>query len=785
MVSDARTPRFLIGRARRNGARVSTRLKVVAVAVFAAAILFCTTSVAFAVPAPRRVVIVLAPYLTWGDVISGPMPSTRQIAASGLVADMNDRSGQGPSTGATPSRGALMLSAGASMIEDPTALSTFDASESVGAEPASDVYRQVFGHVRGKAGVLYLGQPQQALANTVLNPGPALGGLGDAAHRVGAVTVAIGCSDPGVGVGVALRPRPAGIVAASSHGRVDFGDVSESLLTTDVTSPYGVRTDVPRLGAAFERALSESAGSGTPHFALIVIDPGDLARSYAAGSMSTTPAAAVQHTRAVGELDRVIGLVRKGLAPGDTLIIVSQVVPSAPNIADGFAPLIVSGPLGRGLATSASTHRDGIVTLADVSASAIAALGGQVPPSMVGGPIERAGAMASSTLSQRVERLQLMANTAVAVETVRVSLVDTYVVLAVLVFLACALILSRGVEGLPGWTNSLSRVLLLLVACIPLAAIIEFAIAPYPAGPTQVVLLLAAVSALLLAALWYATRTRAVTLPLIAVTGLTALLIMIDQWLGAPLSWVSIFGYSPLEGSRYYGIGNEMGGLLLGSALVVAGLVLDTWRDARWAPVLRRWGWPALGAVVLLSAGAPTLGANVAAPAWAIVGFGVGWLLLSGHRVWTWRNAAIVVVLVAVIFAVFGLVDVLRGSGAQTHLGRLITDIAQSGLGSLWIILARKAVTNARVLGKTYWTWLALAVVGLLGYMRWRPRGEFATMLRAYPAFSAAVAGALFAGVTGYLTADSGIVVPALMLVPVGVAAHYLMIARLPVANAD
>ena len=182
--------------------------------------------------------------------------------------------------------------------------------------------------------------------------------------------------------------------------------------------------------------------------------------------------------------------------------------------------------------------------------------------------------------------------------------------------------------------------------------------------------------------------------------------------------------------------------------------------------------------VVLATAAAPTLGANVGPVAWMTVGFLVGWLILNDHRVWTWRNVAVVVGFVVVVLAAFSVLDVLRGPGAQTHLGRLITDIGQSGLGTLWIIFARKAVTNVRVLGKTNWTWLAAAVLLLLGYMRWRPRGEFAAMLREYPAFSAAVAAALFAGVVGYFTEDSGIIIPALVMMPIGVAALYLMFDR-------
>ena len=102
---------------------MSSRVRSAIAALCAAVCVLIVSATAFAAPVPRRVVIVLAPYLTWQDVMAGPMPITRHIASGGLVADMNDRSGAGTLTGATPSRGALMLSAGASMIEDPTGLS--------------------------------------------------------------------------------------------------------------------------------------------------------------------------------------------------------------------------------------------------------------------------------------------------------------------------------------------------------------------------------------------------------------------------------------------------------------------------------------------------------------------------------------------------------------------------------------------------------------------------------------------------------------------------------------
>ena len=73
--------------------------------------------------------------------------------------------------------------------------------------------------------------------------------------------------------------------------------------------------------------------------------------------------------------------------------------------------------------------------------------------------------------------------------------------------------------------------------------------------------------------------------------------LVIDQWLGAPLSLDGLFGYSPLVGARYYGIGNEGAGVLFGAArhrlaLAVRHVAADA---AGRATAQRRGAFPLLG----------------------------------------------------------------------------------------------------------------------------------------------------------------------------------------------
>lgn len=758
---------------------MSRRMLIAAATTVLAALLLAATVTSGAGAAPRpggRAVVVLAPYLSWTDIVDGPMPATRAVAEAGLVADLNVRSGTAGSSGPSLEHGALLLSAGASVLSDGGAAVGYTSTESVDGTPVGDLYERVYGHSPGAAQVLYLGTPRQARANEQALSNAVIGSLGEAVRGAGGVTVALGNSDPGSGVRPELWSRPAAIVAADTHGIVDLGDVSTSLLTTDALAPYGVRTDTAALIADY-RGIEARLDGSRP--SLVVLDSGDLARAIGWSSNATTPTAEAQRKAALASVDRIVGAVAASLHPDDVLMVLAPAVMEVPDRPSSFAPLIAQGPGLTGLARTASTHRDGICTVMDVPATLLGALGIAVPESVVGAAMTGSGA--NTPLVDRVDTLAAMDNTAVAVEQVRAGAINWFITITVAILFGATLLLIRGGPEAPAPIWSAARAALVFAPCIPLAGLLQFLVWGRPATAGWVVGLLVGTCVVLWAGAMALGRGRVPTMPLIAVTGLTTLTLMLDPWFGAPLSFAGLFGYAPLYGARYYGIGNEMAGLLLGASMVCVALVLDTWRDARWAPALRKWGWPVMGAIVLGTTAAPPLGANIGAVAWMTVGFGAGWLMLNGKRVWTWRNAVVLVLLVAVIVGALAAMDILGGAGQETHLGRAVSNATgQGGAASFLTLVARKAETNIRVLGRTNWTWLLVAVLLLLGYMRWRPRGEFAAMLKSHPAFSAVLGAALFAGVVGNFTEDSGVIIPALVMLPVGVTALFLMLDESP-----
>jgi len=755
---------------------VLRKSRIVAAAIVSAALLVSMAASAFATPAPtRHVVVILAPYLTWADV--SKMPHTKAFAADALLADMNVRAG-GIYGASTPERGALVLSAGAPINAADGALSAYDATETVGVLSARDLYLQYFGTPAGDAGIVLLGRPKQMLANSDPTNVAVIGAVGSAVRAAGARTVAIGNADLGLGVDPFHSSRPAGEMVADASGTADAGDVSPSMLTTDPASAYGVRGNVSAIVAEYKSTLA------APGSALIVVDPGDLARTSDIASTVTSESAAGMRTRALASLDDLVGQVAAGAGPNDAVIVVAQTVVSVADLSAGYGPLIIRDGSGSGVGVSGSTHRDGIVTAMDVSTTICDLLAGAAPSTMAGSRIHPTTMLAGASADDRIAYLDQLNTTSVAVETVRMTVVNVFIILAVIVLLGSALILYRSHDGLASWWSVGARVALLVPLAMLLGAILQFIAWRWPSTGLEVVVALVISSAFALALSLIPLRWGRQTMPIVVLSAITTVTLLIDQWLGGPLSLTGLFGYSPLLGARYYGMGNEMAGLLLGSAIVAFALVLDAWPDAKWVKPMRVWGWPLLGVVLLATAAAPAWGANVGPAAWMTVGFLVGWLMLNGKKIWTIRNLVLVVVMVVVVLVGLSALDLSRSADTQTHLGRAITEAGSGGIGTLWTIVARKAETNARVLGRTNWTWMLVAVLLLLGYARWRPRGEFAAMLKRYPAFSVAVAAALFAGVTAYFTEDSGIIIPALMFIPVGVSALYLMLLA-PAARSD
>lgn len=730
-------------------------------------------------PPSRRVVVVLAPYLQWSDITAEAAPAMTKLGEAGAVGNLNTRSRGRLVSVSSPIQGALTLSAGSWAADDVRAAAAYDSSEYYEGGTAAEAFLRVTGTDSDGAEIVYLGMPRAQRFNAQAETlAVKLGALGQAVVDAGGATAAIGNSDSGYEIRGLARSRPAALVAMDAEGRVSYGDVSSELLQSDPQAPFGISTDLAAFKREYERVSAELSQTDGPTF--MVLDPGDLQRAKEFAPEVSPAVAKAHHRQAVRSLDVIIGLVMQDLSEDSVVMVVPHVLEEVPGQVMGLAPVIVGGPGLSGYVSSSSTQRDGLSTNLDVAATVLHELGVAKPVEVLGNPM--VSISDDAPLEERIAMLSAMNDAAVSVDSAKPAIINAFIACTTLILLLATIVLLRARRWSPRTVDAVTRVgegLLLVALVVPVASTAMFVLGMRPPSAAAATAQFAVVGAMLVALGLVLRRFAPLRLPVAVLSLLATAVMLVDQWLGAPWSFTSFLGYSPLMGARYYGLGNESAALLIGSALVGTSLLLDEYPDARWARHVRLWVLPLVGVLIVGTAAAPFLGANVGVAAWGVVAFGVAWALMNRVRL-DWKVAVGVLAVIAALVVAFSVIDLSAGTGSQTHLARSLESARQGGLGELWLIVLRKAETNARVLTRTNWSYLLIAVLAFLGFMRWRPHGDFAETLEENPYFSAALAASLIGGFAAYLTEDSGIVIPALILLYVGVTILYLMLARLP-----
>jgi hypothetical protein len=233
----------------------------------------------------------------------------------------------------------------------------------------------------------------------------------------------------------------------------------------------------------------------------------------------------------------------------------------------------------------------------------------------------------------------------------------------------------------------------------------------------------------------------------------TSALFLADLFAGDGLCRFSIMGYSIVEGARYYGIGNELMGALVGSSVIGIALLLGTMRAGpRSAGIVL-----ALSLITMAAAvGAPMLGANVGGAIAVVFAYGIAMTATAKRPLDPRRAIAIVGGLTAII-AAFVVLDSLRGQQYESHLGKAIRGIREGGFGALWDIAARKLSMNWMLIRLSIWSRLlgVYAASGILALVA----GGAASRLRPMPMhLRAAFAGAIGGTLAALAFNDSGVV---------------------------
>ncbi|GAA3148425.1 hypothetical protein GCM10010466_44210 [Planomonospora alba] len=521
---------------------------------------------------------------------------------------------------------------------------------------------------------------------------------------------------------------------------------------------------------------------------VIAVDVDDLIRPYLGGDRLPAVEDALtpqERATALRRADVKAGAVLSVLPPDATVLLAGLSDHGAqPHLR---VAMMRAGAQAQGrFLGAASTRREDVTILPDITATVLSVAGVPVPPTVVGTPWRESAGRTGGTAAAQAE-LEAADTAGRTIREVGGVFFSAVAVLQV-VFYATAFLLLRRRRGL-----GRVRVAALVLASVPVSTyLVNLTGWRHARTPALELALGIAGGALLLTAaalavpfLWARVRPllrsggrrrgsrarpRRAALrngsplgPAAVVSGVTAAVLAGDLLAGTPLQLDSVMGYTAVVGARYYGLGNIPFALLATSVLLLSAMLAHRLlrrgrRRAAVATVVL------LGCSAMVLGGWPGVGSDFGGVIAFVPGIAVAALLLGGRRVSVVRLGALCVAGGVTVMAIAYL-DNLRPPAAQTHLGRFVGQIVS---GEAMDVIWRKFGAMVGTFLSPNLMPIVIVALAFLVYAMLHPETASAGVLPAAfaysPALRAGLIGTLVSGVVGMLVNDSGAAVLSMAL---------------------
>lgn len=658
-------------------------------------------------PAPPRVVVVLLPGLRADDLTFPEAPALQRILREGASGWMVCRAARVTDPRLTRPDGRentasllLTLGSGSRAVAGPE-LANLAAESSQNSEIASPPSSAALQALRRR--------------NAQLDHPVEVGALGSLLHRAHLQTAVLGNADTEV-------PDRSGVaVAMDAAGRVDFVGERPDRNVSDASAPYGFRADVPAMLHDFDHLDRRCA--------LIVLTFGDLARADRYAPLCLPAAAAAHRTAALRALDILLAALRMHIAetavsrPTRLILLAPGPADSSTESVDRLAPIVLWGTyLSPGTLTSLSTRRRGLVLNTDFLPTVAHFLRLTPPPGLTGRPMDSVPPpKTAEALRADYEdwmRITRQQSTLGGLPTVQMLLaLIGFVCLARRQFLRVARTTAVAIAALP-----------LGMLVLPVAT---------PRGVWEAAALLAIFT--LLVVLAGGRTVQSARRTLYALCALLVVAILLDLLTGSRLLQQAWMSYSVVEGARFYGIGNEYMGAVIGAACILASALSLRQRSpvetsepqtpdepfptpfpsverSTIPPARKRtpqtvWMVVSYSLILVVMA---AFGAKVGAIPSAGIAFGVVLLILYRGRLRP-RDMALLLAVVGLLLATAGLLDLRHTAAQQTHFARALTG---AGGDTLIGIARRKLSLEGYLLLHSPWSATLAVCVLALGWLR-------------------------------------------------------------------
>ena len=500
---------------------------------------------------------------------------------------------------------------------------------------------------------------------------PYIGAIGDNLHQRGFKTGIYGNSNL-----IDEYINLSALIPMDSKGLIDFGNITDITMEVD-EYPFNIKTDYTKL-------LSETLNTRAD---LVVVDIGDLERIYRYSKDLSREEYNIIRQKILSDIDDFMGRLKKEINLDNSLLMMMSPNEGDYNIDNSkLSPLIVAGKsIKPGTLISSTTNRENIVSNLDIGPTIMDFLG-STKNNMSGNVLRNIEK--ENNLENIIKENQRI-NT---ISKVRYRTLFYYVIFSI-IFLVIPTILVMFKIKVYGKFKEIINYILTILLGAPSIFIIGSILKPI----SQLNYIINLILLLLLGAIiiWF---TRKHDNQLLYISGFTIGLIVLDLILGGRISRYSVLSYDPIIGARYYGIGNELAGLFLGSLIIFSKELIDKFNNS-YIPLI-------IFIIALLLIGNPNMGANLGGTlAFAIVI--TSYFIEILNLKLDYKRIFLIGIFIGLIIVLVGIFDI-KFSKNTTHLGNTILLVKDKEFNMINDIFIRKILMNIKLIGTSFWTYLLL-----------------------------------------------------------------------------
>lgn len=688
-------------------------------------------------PPLRRLLVLSMPHLTWADLERADAPNLDALVAESSIADLAVRVKRRKTQSDT---GYLTIGAGTRAVAPSSSGVALGPDEPFEGGPAGEAYDRRMG-IEPDASVLVLSLPDAVERNEDEHFGAELGALGEALAEAGIHRAVVTNADRTLDrIQSSDYSRAAAFSLMDEEGTVE-GRVDRGMLRADPAAPFGIRLDADDVAAAFEREWRDRT--------VVLVEFSDLDRTEAYRRFVRPSERDPMTIRAIEAADRLAGGLLEHVDPARDGVLL--VAPASPRGKPRLTVAALRAPgVEPSLMRSATTRRDGFVTIYDVGAGIASLMGVERPESMEGRPLE-AGRRDGDAASRRAH---LVDEDSEAV--FRDDAVGWFTALFVALQLALAFVAVQALRIGRG-RRPVAWAALALLAVLPmtyLAGLVDF----HDVGIAGYVAFVFGGAAAIASAAWFLGRGD----PVVSVAWVLAVVVGVIVgnvvFTNSVLQFSTVFGDSPIVAGRFTGINNLTFAQLAAGGIILAVLVAHRLGGRRGAAAAA-----ALLAMLLVIDGLPAWGADVGGVLTAVPAFAFVASRLWGAPIRV-RTLVLFAVVTLVVIGAFVAYDLAQPSEQRSHLGRLVEQIDAQGSDAFVTVVTRKLFANLRVITSSVWLLMVPGALAFAAYLVWRRPTVVRVIDDRIPTFAVALGGLFVAGVLGFALNDSGIAVPGMVL---------------------